>query len=95
MGQDMPGINVLILAGGQRSPLRTIQRVGRALRKKLTGENTVKILDIYDMQQKMLQSQSDERLRTYKKKYGDVKLIHTLDDLFPNPTTPRVREPVA
>lgn len=97
MGQDMPGVNVLILAGGQRSPLRTIQRVGRALRKKLTGENTVKILDIYDMSQRMLQSQSDERLRTYKKKYGSnsVKLIHTLDDLFPNPTAPRSRQPVA
>lgn len=94
MGQDMPGINVLILAGGQRSPLRTIQRVGRSLRKKLTGENTVKILDLYDMTCRMLQSQSDERLRTYKKKYGNVKIYQRLDDVFPNPAVPRVRQPV-
>lgn len=96
MGQDMPSIRALILAGGQRSPLRTIQRVGRSLRKKLTGENTVKIMDCYDMTCRMLQSQSDERLRTFKKKYGDVKIVTGLDAIFPNPAVPRVtRQPVA
>jgi superfamily II DNA or RNA helicase len=94
MGQDMPSIRALILAGGQRSPLRTIQRVGRSLRKKLDGDNTVQILDIYDQSCRMLQSQSDERLRTYRRKYGnDVKLIQRLDDLF-NPV-PSTRQPVA
>jgi hypothetical protein len=68
--------------------------VGRSLRKKLDGDNTVQILDIYDQSCRMLQSQSDERLRTYRRKYGnDVKLIQRLDDLF-NPI-PSLRQPVA
>lgn len=94
MGQDMPAVRVLVLGGGQRSPLRTIQRVGRSLRNKSDGDNTVEIVDFFDMQARMLQNQSDERRRTYKKKYGDVTLVGSLDDVFKNPVS-TVRQPVA
>lgn len=43
-GVDVPAIQVLILAAGGKSAPRQLQRVGRALRKKI-GDNRVEIVD--------------------------------------------------
>lgn len=79
-GIDVPSIRVLICAGAQRSPLLTIQRAGRAIRRKATGPNTVDILDFFDFSHRMLESQASERERTYKRKGYDTSLV-ALDDV--------------
>jgi superfamily II DNA or RNA helicase len=81
-GQNIPEIRALILAGGMRSPLRTIQRVGRSLRAKTSGDNVTHVLDFFDHAHGMLASQSRERVATYRKKYGAarVRQIASLDE---------------
>jgi superfamily II DNA or RNA helicase len=77
-GLDLPAIRALIIASGQRSALLTIQRIGRAVRKK-QGENTVDVLDFSDMSCRMLRSQADDRRRTYARKGLNPRVIETLE----------------
>lgn len=67
-GQDVPSITTFIMAAGMRSPLRTIQRLGRSLRRKPTGDNRVTVIDFYDLAHRLLRRQSDERQQTYSRK---------------------------
>jgi superfamily II DNA or RNA helicase len=63
-GVDMPSINVLTLAGGGESSIRTLQRVGRGIRRGETGKLTV--VDFADFQNRHLLKHSLQRLRDYK-----------------------------
>jgi|SRR5262245_15398870 len=81
-GQDLPAVRALILAGGQRSALLTIQRVGRALRRKWSGENTADILDFFDAGHRNLRSQAEDRRRTYTRKNLNPRTIASLDEWF-------------
>jgi superfamily II DNA or RNA helicase len=64
-GLDVPAMDVLIMGVGFKAPLKTIQRVGRALRKK-PGENVVTIVDFVDAQnKKYLYKHSEDRVREY------------------------------
>lgn len=83
LGQDVPNIRVLILAGGQRAPGRMIQRVGRGLRRKPSGDNRVHVLDFYDTGSAMLRKQADERFRTFKRKHYNPRIITSLDEFLP------------
>jgi superfamily II DNA or RNA helicase len=64
-GVDVPNIDVLILAGGGKSSINTLQRVGRGLRK---GGNIDKlyVVDTLDFQQYHLLKHSLQRLDDYK-----------------------------
>jgi hypothetical protein len=42
---------------------------------------------------RMLRNQSDERRRTYKRKYGNVVIVDSLDQVLHNPARPH-RTPV-
>lgn len=67
-GLDIPEMDVLILGVGFKAPLKTIQRVGRGLRRKTTGENVVSIIDFMDMHnRKYLYKHSFDRLKEYVK----------------------------
>jgi len=67
-GMDIPAVDVLILAVGFKAPLKTIQRVGRGLRRKTSGENVVSIVDFVDWQSKRyLYKHSVDRVREYVK----------------------------
>jgi len=46
-GADIPSLSSVILAGGGKSPLKVVQRVGRGLRPK-SGDNTTWIIDFID-----------------------------------------------
>ena len=46
-GADIPSLSSVILAGGGKSPLKVVQRVGRGLRPK-KGDNTTWIIDFLD-----------------------------------------------
>jgi len=63
-GVDMPSINVLILAGGGESSIKTLQRVGRGIRKGTTGKLVV--VDFADFQNVHLLRHSLQRLKDYR-----------------------------
>lgn len=67
-GHDVPSASQLILAAAMRSPLRTIQRFGRGLRRKPSGDNRVDVIDFYDLGHPMLRRHADERRQTYARK---------------------------
>lgn len=67
-GLDVPAMDVLIIGVGFKAPLKTIQRVGRGLRKKKEGENVVTIVDFVDWHDKRyLLKHSKDRCREYYK----------------------------
>lgn len=64
-GVDIPEINVLIIAAGGKSEVKTIQRVGRGLRRKKDNETLI-VYDFMD-HSKYLREHSQKRFRTYRK----------------------------
>ena len=63
-GVDIPEVNVLIIAAGGKSEVKTIQRIGRGLRKKKVGG--VLVYDFNDAS-KFLLRQSQNRIKVYQK----------------------------
>lgn len=64
-GVDIPEIDVLIIGSGGKSEVKTIQRIGRGLRKKASGVK-LQVYDFMDSSQ-YLDSHSKQRLKIYKK----------------------------
>jgi len=64
-GIDIPSLDVVINGGGGVSPVQTMQRVGRALRKTET-KNTAILVDFIDEFSGMLKRQSEKRIAIYK-----------------------------
>lgn len=75
MGQDIPAIDVMVMAAAGKAPLRTIQRMGRATRRKADRENTVTIYDFFDMSHPWLKDHAEQRVRTYKRKGFPATLL--------------------
>jgi superfamily II DNA or RNA helicase len=65
-GVDLPAVNVLILAAGGKSEGQQLQRIGRSLRKKKDGDNTVDIVDYVHRGNYHLLKHSIERVELYK-----------------------------
>ena len=63
-GVDIPEVNVLIIAAGGKSEVKTIQRIGRGLRKKKVGG--VLVFDFKDAS-KFLDRHSIDRIKVYQK----------------------------
>lgn len=63
-GVDLPEINVLIIAAGGKSEVKTIQRIGRGLRKK-ADKSKLKVYDFMDGS-KFLKTHSKKRLSVYR-----------------------------
>lgn len=61
---DLPGMSALILAGGMKSPIRAVQRVGRAIRTA-DGKEEAIILDFRDRQHFFLNNHTNQRLKIY------------------------------
>lgn len=72
-GIDVPGVDVVILAGGGKSYIKLLQRVGRGMRKK-DGDNVVTIHDFIDDTNKHLLSHSGDRIDIYEKEGFDIQL---------------------
>lgn len=70
-GISVDGIQVAIFGGSKKSPIGYMQRVGRGLRRKKTGENKVEIVDFFDEGQKHLTNWSTERLGLYESADND------------------------
>ena len=65
-GFDLPSIGAVIIAVGQKSRIKILQRLGRGLRRKKTGPNRVYILDFNDKSHVYLFAQSKARLKLYR-----------------------------
>ena len=71
-GVDIPEIRAVIMAGGMKSAIKTLQRVGRGLRLA-EGKDRVIIVDFEDATNRVLRSHSLERIATYKGEGFDVR----------------------
>jgi len=65
-GISLNNIRNLIIAGGGKSEIKTIQRLGRGLRIK-EDKDTVNVFDFYDYTNYFLEKHSAERIKTYQK----------------------------
>jgi superfamily II DNA or RNA helicase len=79
-GLDIPAINCLVLAGGGKSFVKTIQRVGRALRLKEDGGHA-EIVDIIDNTNGYLRKHAKARLNWYEEEelFDSSELIKAED----------------
>jgi len=64
-GVDTPCIDVLILAGGLKSYIKALQRIGRGVRKGGVSDKLI-VIDTADFQHEYLLKHSLERLDAYK-----------------------------
>lgn len=72
-GVDISRIGVLIMLAGKKSRRQLLQRVGRSLRKKESGENVVHIYDFMDFGSRYLEKHSKERHNIYKKEKFEIE----------------------
>lgn len=72
-GVDIPSLDVVINAGAGVSPVQTMQRIGRALRKTETKDTAV-LVDFIDNVNPTLRRQSDSRITLYKQ--NEWKIIY-------------------
>ncbi len=73
-GVDLLAVDCIIIAGGGKSPIKTIQRIGRGLRKFKHKKETI-IIDFID-NTKYLRNHSLERKKTYMSVFGNAKIIN-------------------
>lgn len=73
-GVDIPAIDTVILAGGGKSHIKLLQRIGRGMRKKDNG-NVLNIYDFIDDTNKYLLNHSEERINTYVAEGFTTKLL--------------------
>ena len=68
IGLDLPILDALVLCGSGKSSIRTLQRIGRVIRK-FDGKNQAAIVDFYD-QVKFFKQHSCFRKKTYESEKG-------------------------
>jgi superfamily II DNA or RNA helicase len=66
-GLDFPDLDVVVIASGGESTIQTLQRVGRAMRKKQFGGI---VIDFDDQTHKYLKAHSAARISDYEKRVG-------------------------
>jgi len=70
-------VDVLVLAGGGKSYVKLLQRVGRGMRKK-AGDNRIVIVDFIDDTNDYLLSHSEERIETYTQEGFAIRVADTI-----------------
>ena len=74
-GADISNLNALIIASGGKSFRQVMQRVGRVLRKKKTGENVASVFDFVDRQDPILYKHSKNRKSIYTDEGYELNVI--------------------
>jgi len=64
-GVNIPAIRTLVLAGGGKSQIKTLQRLGRGLRLD-EGKDTVEVIDFFDRSTRWLRQHSAAREKVWK-----------------------------
>ncbi|KKN62975.1 hypothetical protein LCGC14_0506850 [marine sediment metagenome] len=72
-GVDVPDVNIMVLAGGGKSDIKLLQRIGRGLRKK-EGRNIIEIHDFLDDTNEYLLKHTEERIDVYTREGFKVKI---------------------
>jgi superfamily II DNA or RNA helicase len=75
-GADVPNVRVVVLAGAGKSFVRVLQQIGRGMRRKSGGENTVSIYDFVDTGSSYLTAHANRRLQFFKKEGFEIKEIN-------------------
>jgi superfamily II DNA or RNA helicase len=73
-GVDMPDLNSLILAGGGKSDIKTLQRVGRLLRPSV-GKTHATIIEFQD-EGKWMSNHSKRRLKVLSNVFGKENILY-------------------
>ena len=73
LGINIPNLNHIILASSNKSKIRTLQSIGRSLRKN--GGDRATIYDIVDGSNTFLPKHAKERLRFYKQEQFNIDTI--------------------
>jgi superfamily II DNA or RNA helicase len=71
-GVDIPDMHALVIADGGQSVRAVLQKVGRGIRKKKTGDNVVEVVDFADCTHRWLAKHSLERYGIYEGEGFDV-----------------------
>ena len=78
-GVDLLAVDCIIIVGGGKSPIKTIQRIGRGLRCFKDKRNTI-IIDFID-NARYLYLHSMERIKTYNEVFGNAKIVMNLTNV--------------
>lgn len=73
-GVDVPAIGALSVAGGYKASHKTLQKIGRGLRKS-EGKDHVLCFDYWDAHGEHLEKQSRSRAKTYKDSKFNLKFV--------------------
>ena len=73
-GVDVPAVDLLVLAGGGKSPKKLLQRLGRGMRRK-PGDNILHVIDFVDDTNKFLLDHSLEHAKVYEQEGFDVEIV--------------------
>lgn len=79
---DLPEMSALILAGGMKSPIRAVQRIGRAIRTA-EGKSEAVVIDFRDRQHYFLNNHTNVRLGIYDAHEYDYEEVEW-DELWEN-----------
>lgn len=72
-GMDMPDVRSLVIADDFKSVILILQRIGRGIRKKRSGENLLHVTDYAHTAHKYLADHSLERITVYEREKFDVR----------------------
>jgi superfamily II DNA or RNA helicase len=72
-GVDVPSMGSIILACGNKSHIKLLQRIGRGLRRKTGLDNTVPIHDFIDGDNEYLLNHTERRLEVYEAEGFQIK----------------------
>ena len=79
-GIDFASIQHLIIAGGEKSIIKGIQRLGRGLRSDGSGKDTVNVIDFMDRTSNIMERHSKKRLKLYQQEGHEVKLFQLSEE---------------
>lgn len=75
-GIDVPDVNMVLITGGGKAYVSTVQRIGRGLRKKESGEHLL-VRDYFVKGNGYLEDHDQDRLDTYEKEgfFDEIRVI--------------------
>ena len=72
-GINIPNLSHIIFASSYKAKIRTLQSIGRSLRK-IQNKGTSTVIDIVDMNNKFLSKHGNERMKFYKKEGFEIEI---------------------
>lgn len=80
-GASIPEIRGVIFAGARKAPTELLQRIGRGLRKKKTGTNSIVVVDFAMLNSSLLNKHYRTRLASYKDEGFEIRRLGSVSAL--------------